>query len=97
LAKDPEGAPLGLGVVEGAVFSLVGYLVDQWFSSSGEREWTYGLLANHLWSSAGQGNTTDVNATFLQPFVSSTTKRLTTFGPTPSVSATAPVVSGPCR
>jgi hypothetical protein len=34
--------------------------------------WTYGLLANHLWSFAGSGKQ-DVNATFLQPFVSYTT------------------------
>ena len=41
--------------------------------------WTYGILANHLWSYAGQGSTADVNATFLQPFVSFTTKKSTTF------------------
>ncbi len=41
--------------------------------------WTYGALANHLWSYAGQGNTPDVNATFLNPFVSFTTKKFTTF------------------
>lgn len=40
--------------------------------------WTYGALANHLWSFAGQGSTPDVNATFLQPFVSYTTKKFTT-------------------
>ena len=34
--------------------------------------WTYGLLANHIWSFAGSGRQ-DVNATFLQPFVSYTT------------------------
>lgn len=34
--------------------------------------WTYGLLANHIWSFAGSGKQ-DVNATFLQPFVSYTT------------------------
>lgn len=32
--------------------------------------WTYGALANHLWSFAGDGDRADVNATFLQPFVS---------------------------
>jgi len=42
--------------------------------------WTYGLLANHLWSYTGSGNTADVNATFLQPFVSFTTKKFTTYG-----------------
>jgi hypothetical protein len=34
--------------------------------------WTYGLLANHIWSFAGSGKQ-DVNATFVQPFVSYTT------------------------
>jgi hypothetical protein len=34
--------------------------------------WTYGLLANHIWSFAGSGRQ-DVNATFMQPFVSYTT------------------------
>jgi len=34
--------------------------------------WTYGALANHLWSFGG-GSRPDVDATFLQPFVSYTT------------------------
>lgn len=42
--------------------------------------WTYGLLANHIWSFAGNGSRADVSATFLQPFVSYTTKTYTTFG-----------------
>jgi hypothetical protein len=42
--------------------------------------WTYGILANHLWSYAGEGDRADVNATFVQPFVSFTTKTKTTFG-----------------
>ncbi len=42
--------------------------------------WTYGLLANHLWSFAGTHSRADVNATFLQPFVTYTTKTYTTFG-----------------
>jgi len=41
--------------------------------------WTYGALANHLWSYAGESSRADVNATFLQPFVSFTTKKFTTF------------------
>ena len=40
--------------------------------------WTYGALANHIWSYAGWGNR-EVSATFLQPFVSYTTKTYTTF------------------
>src|SRR6266516_886526 len=41
--------------------------------------WTYGALANHIWSFAGESSRADVNATFLQPFVSYTTKKFTTF------------------
>jgi hypothetical protein len=42
--------------------------------------WTYGVLANHIWSFAGTDSRADVNRTFLQPFVSYTTKTFTTFG-----------------
>lgn len=35
---------------------------------------TYGALVNHLWSFAGDEDTADVNSTFVQPFVSYTTK-----------------------
>lgn len=42
--------------------------------------WTYGALANHIWSYAGESSRTDVNATFLQPFLSYTTKKATTYG-----------------
>ncbi len=31
--------------------------------------WTYGALANHIWSFAGADDRADVNATFLQPFL----------------------------
>jgi hypothetical protein len=41
---------------------------------------TYGILANHLWSYAGSSDRSEVNATFLQPFLSFTTKSYTTFG-----------------
>jgi hypothetical protein len=34
--------------------------------------WTYGLLANHIWSFAGDDDRRDVSQTFLQPFVSYT-------------------------
>jgi hypothetical protein len=44
------------------------------------RGWTFGLLANHLWSFAGTHSRADVNATFLQPFISYTTKTHTTLG-----------------
>jgi hypothetical protein len=41
--------------------------------------WTYGLLFNHIWSYAGDGDRDDVNATFLQPFCAYITKTKTTF------------------
>jgi hypothetical protein len=45
-----------------------------------ENGWTYGALANHIWSYAGDSNRQEVNATFLQPFVAYTTKTYTTVG-----------------
>jgi hypothetical protein len=41
---------------------------------------SYGLLANQLWSFAGSDNQADVSAMFLQPFLSHTTKKYTTYG-----------------
>jgi hypothetical protein len=41
--------------------------------------WTCGLLANHVWSFAGTENRSNVNMTFLQPFLAKTTKSFTTF------------------
>ena len=38
----------------------------------GEGTLTYGMLANHLWKVAGSDDTSTVNASFLQPFVSYT-------------------------
>lgn len=42
--------------------------------------WTYGALANHIWSFAGHDDRPNVSATFLQPFVSYTTRDAWTFG-----------------
>lgn len=42
--------------------------------------WTFGALANHIWSVDGEDDRPDVNATFLQPFVSYITKTKTTLG-----------------
>lgn len=36
--------------------------------------WTIGVLANHIWSVAGKSSRADVNSTFLQPFLSYSTK-----------------------
>lgn len=40
--------------------------------------WTIGLLANHIWSVAGSDSRGDVSATFLQPFLTYTTRTHTT-------------------
>ena len=42
--------------------------------------WTIGFLGNHIWSVAGDDDRADINATFLQPFVSYITKTKTTLG-----------------
>jgi hypothetical protein len=41
--------------------------------------WTVGLLANHIWGAGGNDSRSDVSATFLQPFVTYTTRTHTTF------------------
>ena len=41
--------------------------------------WTYGALANHIWSVAGDADRADISATFVQPFVSYITSSKTTF------------------
>lgn len=42
--------------------------------------WTFGLLANHVESFAGDGDRDYISSTFLQPFLSYITKTKTTFG-----------------
>ena len=37
--------------------------------------WTYGALANHIWSVGGGSDRSDINATFLQPFLTYTTPK----------------------
>jgi hypothetical protein len=44
-----------------------------------EGPWTFGALANHIWSFAGDEDRSDINSTFLQPFISYTTKDAWTF------------------
>jgi hypothetical protein len=41
--------------------------------------WTYGALVNHVWSLLGDDDRADVNSTFVQPFVSYTTRGAITF------------------
>jgi len=40
--------------------------------------WTYGTLANHIWSVAGNDNRSDISATFIQPFLTYITPTKTT-------------------
>jgi hypothetical protein len=40
---------------------------------------TVGLLANHIWSIAGDDSRADISTTFMQPFFSHTTPRATTY------------------
>jgi hypothetical protein len=42
--------------------------------------WTYGALANHIWSVAGTDSRQNISATFLQPFVAYTTPTAWTYG-----------------
>lgn len=42
--------------------------------------WTYGVLANHIESFAGEDERADVSATFVQPFLAYITKTKTTLG-----------------
>jgi len=42
--------------------------------------WTYGALANHIESFAGESTRADISATFLQPFLTYITPSQTTFG-----------------
>lgn len=44
-----------------------------------EDGWTYGALMNHLWSFSGDSDRTDVDATYMQPFLAYTTAKFTTF------------------
>jgi hypothetical protein len=44
-----------------------------------QKGWTYGLLANHVWSYAGASDRSHVNSTFLQPFLSYTNAMHTSF------------------
>jgi hypothetical protein len=45
-----------------------------------EKGWTYGALANHIWSFAGESARADVSTTFIQPFISYTTPTAWTYG-----------------
>lgn len=42
--------------------------------------WTYGALANHIWSVAGDSSRADISSAFVQPFLSYITSTKTTYG-----------------
>ncbi len=41
--------------------------------------WTYGMLANHIWSYAGDDDRNDISSSFVQPFLSYTSPDAWTF------------------
>lgn len=41
--------------------------------------WSLGILANHIWSFAGEGDRTEFDQTYLQPFIAYTTPQAWTF------------------
>jgi hypothetical protein len=47
--------------------------------------WTYGALANHLWSYTGDDARDEVNSTFVNPFLSFVTDTKTTFTLSPEI------------
>ena len=59
---------------------------DQWAAGptgvvlKQQGRWTFGALANHLWSMGGSGSRPDIDATFVQPFMSYGTPTGWTFG-----------------
>lgn len=59
--------------------------------------WTYGALANHIWSVAGNSDRPDISSTFLQPFISYTTPDAWTFSLNTENTYTGRTTSGPCR
>jgi hypothetical protein len=44
-----------------------------------EGSWSYGMLANHVWSYAGDDDRSDISSTFFQPFVTYNSKTATSF------------------
>jgi hypothetical protein len=45
-----------------------------------DKGWTFGMLANQIWSYAGHEDRERISSAFLQPFLNYTTKKHTTFG-----------------
>ena len=62
-----------------------------------EGPWTYGALANHIESFAGDSDRGDVSATFLQPFLAYVTPSQTTYSLNTESTYDWETVSGRCR
>jgi hypothetical protein len=85
--KDPvDGWILGIGPVGYYPTATTSYLGSgQWgagptvLALRQEHGFTYGILANQVWSFAGQQGRTELNYAYIQPFVAYTTKTYTTF------------------
>jgi hypothetical protein len=85
--KDPvDGWILGVGPVGYYPTANSGYLGSgQWgagptvLALRQEHGFTYGILANQVWSFTGQQDRTELNYLYVQPFVAYTTKTYTTF------------------
>jgi hypothetical protein len=85
--KDPTSFGLIWGV--GPVFQIPtatdGIAPNQWAAGvtgvalKQTGPWTVGALGNHLWSISGNSDDGDISATFLQPFLSYTTPKATSF------------------
>jgi hypothetical protein len=73
------GVPLSHRERRRARLREVGSGSDGRCASTGAR-FTFGILANHIWSFAGDDDRPDISSTFLQPFLNFTTKTYTTFG-----------------
>lgn len=87
-AKEAPGAPIwGVGpilLIPTATDELLG--TEKWSAGptvlwlKQQHGWTHGLLASHAWSFAGDDDRDYVSLTSLQPFLSYTTPKHTTFG-----------------
>ena len=84
--KDPKPFIWGIGpafLIPTATDPLLG--LEKWGAGptgvilKQDGPWTYGALANHLWDFAGDDSRGAVNATYLQPFVSYTTAKATSY------------------
>jgi len=83
---DPSAPIWGIGPIVSLPTGTDDLGSDQWgvgptvLALKQEHGWTYGILASHLWSVGGDNGRPDLNDTLLQPFLSYTTPKHTTYG-----------------